>query len=364
MDGVPGVVIDHVPASTRCYVGSPSIIVMPDGSYLASHDFFGPGAGNDTTHVFRSTDRGESWSRIARLEGQVWSNLFLHGDALYIFGTDHCDEYGGRLNGVIVIRRSLDGGETWTQPVDSRSGRLTDEEGWHCAPMPVIADRERLWRAFEFAPDPDRRYWRAVVLSAPEEADLLARSSWLFSEQLDHRWSESQWIEGNLLVAPEGALVNLLRVNDRPYERIPDRAAIVHVDPEGVRLTHDPEWDLIDFPGGGTKFTIRHDVESGRYVSLVNVQGDPPAYRNRLYLSSSADLRSWQVHSPLLQHPDPVHHAFQYVDWVFDGPDILFASRTAYDDGLGGAHRAHDANFLTFHRIEGFRSLLSERIGE
>jgi hypothetical protein len=30
-------------------------------------------------------------------------------------------------------------------------------------------------------------------------------------------------------------------------------------------------------------------------------------------------------------------------------------SRTAFDDGLGGAHNAHDANFLTFHRIENIR---------
>jgi len=228
--------------------------------------------------------------------------------------------------------------------------------------MPVIDHRGRLWRAFEFAPDPERRHWRAVVLSAPEDADLLDRSSWLFSEQLEHSWSESQWIEGNMVVAPDGALVNLLRVNDRPYEQIPDRAAIIHVDRDGIHLAHDRDRDLIDFPGGGTKFTIRRDEKSGRYISLVNVQGDPPAYRNMLYLSSSADLRSWQVHSRLLHHADPMHHAFQYVDWVFDGADIIFASRTAYDDELGGAHRAHDANFLTFHRVDDFRSLLKDRI--
>ena len=35
--------------------------------------------------------------------------------------------------------------------------------------------------------------------------------------------------------------------------------------------------------------------------------------------------------------------------------DLLVASRTAFDDGLGGARRAHDANFLTFHRFEKFR---------
>ena len=40
-----------------------------------------------------------------------------------------------------------------------------------------------------------------------------------------------------------------------------------------------------------------------------------------------------------------------------EGDDLLVASRTAYDDGLGGARRAHDANYLTFHRIPVFRQL-------
>jgi hypothetical protein len=43
------------------------------------------------------------------------------------------------------------------------------------------------------------------------------------------------------------------------------------------------------------------------------------------------------------------------VDWQFSGKDILVLSRTAFDDEEGGAHRAHDANFLTFHTIRNFR---------
>ena len=44
------------------------------------------------------------------------------------------------------------------------------------------------------------------------------------------------------------------------------------------------------------------------------------------------------------------------MDWLFDGDDIIAACRTAYDDGLGGAHNNHDANYLTFHRIANFRT--------
>jgi hypothetical protein len=87
----------------------------------------------------------------------------------------------------------------------------------------------------------------------------------------------------------------------------------------------------------------------------VNKQTSPVAYRNKLVLTSSTDLRNWRVESSLLQHADADRHAWQYVDWQFDGDDMIYVSRTAFDDGLGGAHTAHDANYLTFHRIVDFR---------
>jgi hypothetical protein len=59
----------------------------------------------------------------------------------------------------------------------------------------------------------------------------------------------------------------------------------------------------------------------------------------------------------LLYHSDVKKHGFQYVDWLFDGNDLIAACRTAHDDGQGGAHNAHDANFLTFHRFANFRRL-------
>jgi hypothetical protein len=200
--------------------------------------------------------------------------------------------------------------------------------------------------------------WRCAV---PVAADLLDQNRGRFYDQMDHPWSHSQWIEGNIVVDPGGELVNILRWNDRGDfcgEPNLDRAVIVHVSADGQKLAMDR--DIIEFPGGGSKFTIRLDGQSGRYWSLVNVEDiseGPLPYRNHLCVSSSEDLRSWVVHERILYHPDPKFHAFQYVDWVFDGEDIIFVSRTAYDDDTGGAYRAHDANFLTFHRLESFRYL-------
>jgi hypothetical protein len=45
---------------------------------------------------------------------------------------------------------------------------------------------------------------------------------------------------------------------------------------------------------------------------------------------------------------------FQYVDWVFDGEDILYAVRAAYR----GGNQYHNSNRILFGRILRWRSLL------
>jgi hypothetical protein len=117
---VPGVVIDHLPAASRQYIGSPSIAILPDGAYVAAHDIFGPGSTFSRTVLLASTDRGHSWQRRAVIEGAFWSTLFMHRDALYLMGAS-------KQFGNTVIRRSDDGGRTWTEPQDGNSGLLLDD---------------------------------------------------------------------------------------------------------------------------------------------------------------------------------------------------------------------------------------------
>ena len=362
-DTVPGVVVDHSPASAGIYIGSPSLAVLPGGQYVASRDEFGPKSTEHSravTRVLRSNDRGKTWKRISTIDGQFWSTLFTHRGALYILGAD-------KHHGNAIIRRSTDGGETWTTPVDGTTGLLRDNGDYHCAPVPVLEHRGRLWRGMEWRNPPVAWgiNYRACMMSAPVDADLLDAANWTFSEFLpsDRSWNGGDmgaWLEGNAVVTPGGELVDLLRVQTRSPD---ERAAIIRIGADGKTASFDPATGFVPFPGGAKKFTIRFDPQSRLYWSLATIvperhrADNPGSIRNTLALTCSPDLTDWTVRCILLYHPDRAKHGFQYVDWLFEGEDIIAACRTAYDDGMGGAHNNHDANFLTFHRFAGFRRL-------
>lgn len=366
---VPGIIVDYIPATTNIYIGSPSICILPNGDYIASHDHFGPGS---TEHqralsaVFRSADKGRSWQKISEINGQFWSNLFVHNGLLYIMGT-------WKHHGNLIIRRSSDGGFTWTEPDDSRTGLLREGE-YHTAPMPMVIHNGRIWRAVENAKSYTTAWgirYGATMFSAPVGSDLLDATSWKNSNSLayDSAYLAGRfrgWLEGNAVVTPEGKIVNMLRVATTESGR--DLAAIVDISDDGLKASFNPENGFIDFAGGARKFSVRYDNKSGRYWTICNMISEgfedlnAGSVRNTLVIKSSPDLRQWTVHSILLQHPDVKKHGFQYVDWQFDGKDIIYLSRTAYDDESGGANNYHDANYLTFHRIKNYRKLVKKSI--
>ncbi len=379
----PGVIVAASPEPTTDFVGSPSIVVLPDGSYLVAHDIFGRQARElHTTRLFASRDQGKNWQQVGSIQGQFWSALFLHRGRLFLLGTNR--EYGD-----IAIRRSDDGGRSWTEPQDGKSGLLFRGR-FHCAPVPFAQLDGRLWRGFEEYTGADGswsgRYFRSFVISVPEEADLLDATNWSRTDGLDFRagWLEGHqtgWLEGNVVVTPDRRLVNLLRLNTRPRAEDPAElsgpaagfprygiAAMINIDPVRGRCDFDPRRGFIRFPGGQSKFTVRHDAKSGRYWSLVQKVTAPgarqgrhvlPDYqRNVLLLISSADLIDWQEHAIILRWHEgqPIHAhdrvGFQYVDWQIEGDDLVAVCRTAWN-----AASYHDANFITFHRVRDFRRL-------
>jgi hypothetical protein len=356
---IPGVVIDHSPAKSMQYIGSPSLAVLPSGEYIANHDFFGPGSTRDTTAVFGSKNKGVSWEKRATIKGQWWSTLFVHQGALYLFGVTK--EYG-----FCVIRRSTDGGRTWSEPVDGNSGLLHKEGMYHCAPVPVVFHQGRIWRAMEEYIGPRWGAFKAFVMSSPVDVDFLKASNWQSTnrigpvkQSLDGKVGGV--LEGNAVVAPDGHIVNILRVEHPSFD---EHAAVMHVDATGKTLSFNPERDFISFPGGSKKFTIRYDERMKKYCTLSNFVPEryrepgqrPPKTRNTLVLACSSDLYRWEVKRELLSNPAMLTVGFQYVDWLFDNDEIIAVVRTAFPEADGTkAHNAHDANWMTFHRFAGFR---------
>lgn len=377
----PGVVIASSPDPERAYIGTPSIAILPDGSYVAAHDFFGKNAAlTDTTHVYGSRDRGVTWTRLSEIHGQAWFTLFVHHGALYLHGT--ASRYGD-----MTIRRSTDGGRTWTGPRDGKSGLLMRGR-FHGAPVPVVVHQGRIWRAVEerVNDEPWPLHFSSLVVSAPENADLLDAANWRRTNGtvFDPKWFNGRrpgWLEGNVVVTPEGTLANFLRVHTEPRPEdafapaggaagIPryEVGARCEVSADGRWQTFDPAKGLVHLPGSQSKFTIRFDPRTKRYWSLIQKitrphegrdwKTSPIHQRNVLMLTSSADLRTWREESIVLRWrqgqvltgTDRV--AWQYLDWQFDGDDLVAVSRTSW-----GGQNYHNANFMTFHRVRNFRTL-------
>ena len=368
--------IKYQPERARTYLGSPSIIRLPDGVLLASHDYFGLKGcprnheGEESlTSIYRSEDNGATWVNVTHIMNCYWSSLFLHQDSVYILGTSQ--QYGS-----IFIRRSDDGGFTWTHPADEqhgilfRGGTYHDPPNYHCAPVPVVFHKGRVWRAFE---DLNPAEWghgfQACVISAPVDTDLLDAANWMMTNKLpfDPAWIPADWgkltnpgwLEGNVVVTPDGEMWNLLRFNSNP---LINKAAIVKISDNGKQLSFDPA-DFIDFPGGITKFTIRRDPITGLYLSLVNEHTDSktPRQRNILSLAASENLRNWRLVKRVMEDDTGLSYAdsiqltgFQYVDWQFDGDDIIYLVRTAYR----GAVRYHDSNRIIYRTLRNYVELI------
>lgn len=363
---VPGTVVTRIKKLRHGHITNPSLLICKDGTYLAACTNANQRRG---TEIYRSVDRGASW--------QLWSEgfypinfftLFEHRNRIYMLGTWSPD-------GHIVICESTDGGRTFSFPKDEFDRGVLFRGRFHSAPVPVVVHEGRLWRGMEtnFPNEPRR----ACVISAKEDADLMKASSWTMSRELssDKEWPTKcggsefrQWIEGCVVATREGGLVNVMRVDEHTVGRT---AAIITVE-SPRKVTFDPAKDIIEMPGGGKKFTIRYDAESDRYWALVT-PADPASLglrhggiyakgihagltRNTLTLLSSSDLREWREERVVITSDNPFFDGFQYVDWQFDGEDIVCLIRLAMEESRGLPNRQHDANFLVFNRIEKFRT--------
>ncbi len=364
------------PASTDIYLGSPAIHILTNREYIVSYDLFGNGAPKnahgmyDTSVLAWSTNAGSSWQAHTRDTGFFWSSFFALSNTLYRMGASARFEH-------IAIASSSDGGRSWSGPVTLVSGGSgTTAPNYTCGPVPVAFANGRVYRAMEnMEPLVWAQGMRALVMSAPLNSDLLDPASWTKSNELpfDPDWldgvggihtpSQYGYLEGNVVVAPDGSVKDILASNRRSSY---DKAVMLDVSPDGTTVSFDR---YIDLPGGGSKFTIRRDPVTGLYLTMGTriTDRDYVDQRNVLSLSASKNLVDWILIKDLVTDNQPISWevsvaktGFQYADWQFEGADIIYLVRTAYF----GADNYHDSNRITFHRLDNYVALLNAALSK
>ena len=131
----PGTVINYIHPDDHTYMpsgrspASRSLLRLPSGRLLASHDIFWGVCDQNLSFVFASDDNGVSWQYLSRIHPCFWGKLFLHGGSIYMLGMS--TEYGA-----LQIFRSEDG-ISWSEPSELMPGGGRDRGGPHKAPMPV-----------------------------------------------------------------------------------------------------------------------------------------------------------------------------------------------------------------------------------
>jgi len=347
-----------------CDFGGPDIKQL-DGPTSHEGDFSG-----NQIRVKYSDDGGETWQEShARLPFRH-EILFKAGNSLYMIGNDF------RL----VISRSTDNGETWSDPA------VLDSRRWHQSCGAVDYHNGTVYLVYEMVQaGHDWPGVMPVLMAADENADLTKLESWRFSEpyNADPDLAECQ-AHGQIIRNNAGILeTNVLRIHDpaHPFYDKEDRTVVLCMrmnsgfcNMGAILLGHDnPDRKLtiekailkntffnselklfmIPFPGGDLKFHIQYDEKSKLYWMVASQIDGVHCERRRLGLYFSENLLEWCFAGMVAVGPSE-NGSRHYATLCIDGNDILVLSRS----GDEHAKSAHDNNSQTFHRVKDFRKLI------
>ena len=351
------------------YLGAPSLVRNGDGSLLAFYGEHGTNYGN----LERSTDDGESWRRVAGTafdQGTLWAV----GDTTYLIGT---------FRGDIDIRRSNDGGQSWS---GSRTLRDTSAEFLQ-GETPALIHNGRVYVCFY-----DRsgdggwpRNLRPFMGSCPT-GQVMNAASWTWTNTVTFPSSGSLpitgvygFFEGNPFVA-DGKVMALFRVNGRASHQYGAMFSLSG-DRRTLRFNNRfkpvlaaGESGFTYVPGGESKFHVVRDPDSGKLLMASNpaggdrpdrVPGIPdarfPSCRNVLAVFHCDHGSDWQWMKAAVKDQRHVNwqtsvqrSGFQQPSMIIDGNDLLILSRTAE----GTSPNYHDAKKITLHRVRNFRGRL------
>ncbi len=411
------IIVCESPNPETVYLGTPGIIKLQSGRLIATVDFFGPGVKDlpgikgqlpnseniVKAKIFTSDDDGKTWTH--RLDYPFYhARPFAAGSAIYILG--HC--------GDLMILKSEDEGETWSEPV-----KLTEGETWHASTMNVLYANDCVYLVMEKRFERGlRKCWRVgdmapILMRGKINDDLTQVENWTFASSLvfedvvtpadmeffgvpffqskadtatwpapgrgmspigwletnvvqftdpNHIWTDSTGHTFHLWMrAHTGGVgyANLAKVVEQSDGSMVTQLETV---PSGKKMLYVP------FPGGQMKFFVLYD-EKSKLFWMVGTQATdsmirpgmmpadrynlPNNERRRLVLHFSKNMVDWCFAG--LVAVGPVEQASRhYASMTIDDNDLLILSRSGDENALN----PHNGNLITLHRVNNFRELV------
>ena len=342
----PVTIIDYATTLRSVTVNNPAIHILSDGSYLASQT-----ASVKAGYVYKSTDRGNTWTKISSGLRQTYCALYEGADGLYMLG---CDNVAGSL----AVQKSTDGGYTWSanHVIFDKSATV---DGYHGGSSPFVVKGGRVYRAMGDRADG----WSVLLLSADVNSDLTNPASWTMSNKLyyNNAWlvsSSERWEEPALILKPNGSLAIIARI-DSPTDK--EYAALIDVNSD-TSISFNRVFAM---PGSQKRMTIAYDATSGKYWTLVSpfyantrdlYSLSPGQNRNSMVLMSSTDLVNWTRERTCIYSDNAYNNSYHYIDWRFDGDDLVAVFRCSVDEPRGLALSYHDSNAFGYFRVVNFRN--------
>ena len=375
----PGVVINYIHPEDDYYdfagnfIGTPNIVKLPSGHYLATHDVFGKSE-YGFSMVFLSKDKGATWEHQCDLHPICECKPFVHNGRLYLIGRFSLEE--------IVISESLDEGKTWSEPSVILRGdyyfNACNRSGFQLSETPVIVHNGRIFMSFEVGAwcETSGEGFVNSMLSAPADSDLFDINNWEYVPLTKVpqdivipgvKYDYLVAIEGNPISGPDGELYNMMRIDHVLKDNIakgdfstPNNMALLY----RFKSFDEPlEFvQTVDVAVGlRSMFFVKYDEVTGYYFVLGNEcqagneTEEPNGTRRCIYtLSASKDLKNWRKLKELINCSEFANYCVSQPAFIIDGDDLCYMSRT----GWGKIENQHNNNLLTFHREKNFRNLL------
>ena len=369
-------VLAQSPDPDNVYTGSPCLEQLPSGRLVASYEWFRSRPlvekFPDQLEILVSDDGGHAWRKTTVLD-IIWPSLFAVGAELYCIGNR-------RLSREIIIARSVDGGQSWSESSQLFPGRH------HNAPTHVLFKGGYVYRAFETCPEGDdavgRSQWESLVVAGDLTRDLLDPGAWRMSNRVHFpgvpdvlsqrryqasaadRVVEDCFIEGNIIDVRGEMRVLLRTIIDG--HTTGGMASVCSLEDDGDKM----DYRFVQFypmPGAQCKFHIVYDDVSDLFWTTVCLPTDtwqdreplrevgfasPPGNERRiLMLMYSFDALNW-FQAGCVAMSSSIFEAFSYASQLIRGDELLVISRTSQ-----GGYNQHDTNLVTLHRIANFRQL-------